>query len=147
MNIFTAKSIIIADKTKRYASTMVNKRTIKYLYKNIRRPKNGLSRRLLTEVEDCCRECFNITFDNEQMTIGALEESNPFRNIRLSSINGFKIVGSEVAVVMEYSILFFNNATGAIDVNIREPEETFFQRLINGIKYRIAHLTAKPCFE
>ncbi len=126
---------------------MVNKRTIKYLYKNIRRPKNGLPRKLFAEVEERCRECFNITFENGLMTIGSLDECSPFRNIRISSINGFKIAGNEVAVVMEQSILFFNNATGTIDVNLREPEESFFQRIVNRIKYRIARLTAKPCLE
>ncbi len=127
--------------------TMANKQTIKYLYKNIRRPKNGLPGNLLAEVEECCRERFNIKFDNGFMTIGTLDECNPFRNIRLSSINGFRIAGNEVAVVTDRSILFFDISTGNISVNIREPEESLFQRFANRIKSIYPHHSAKPCLE
>ncbi len=129
------------------ASTMVNKRTTKYLYKNIRRPKNGLPRKMFAEVEEVCRECFNIKFEDGFMIVGALDEYSPFRRIRISSINGFKIVDKEVAVVTEQSILFFNNNTGAINVNLREPKVSVWQRFVNYLKSFCWHHHTKTCLE
>jgi hypothetical protein len=39
-----------------------------------------------------------------------------------------------VAVVMEQSILFFNNSTGAIKINFRCDDEPWWKRLLSWLK-------------
>ena len=68
------------------------------------------------------------------MIVGVLDYDNPFRRIRLSCIKGFKIVDNEVAVVMEQSILFFNNSTGAIKINFRCDDDPWWKRLFSWLK-------------
>lgn len=107
---------------------MINKVTIKYLYRHTRKPKDGFKESLLEEVAECCKEHFDVAFSNGFMEVRALEADNPFRRIRLNNIQGFKIVGNEVAVVMVRSILFFDNATGAVKINFRCSEPSLWQK-------------------
>ncbi len=113
---------------------MINRITIKYLYKHTHRPKDGFHDSLLRKVADCCREHFKVAFEDGCMIVGVLDYDNPFRRIRLSCIKGFKIVDNEVAVVMEQSILFFNNSTGAIKINFRCDDDPWWKRLFSWLK-------------
>lgn len=113
---------------------MINRITIKYLYKHTHRPKDGFHDSLLRKVADCCREHFKVAFEDGCMIVVVLDYDNPFRRIRLSCIKGFKIVDNEVAVVMEQSILFFNNSTGAIKINFRCDDEPWWKRLFSWLK-------------
>lgn len=79
---------------------MINRITIRYLYKHTHRPKDGFHDSLLRKVADCCREHFKVAFEDGCMIVGVLDYDNPFRRIRLSCIKGFKIVDNEVAVVI-----------------------------------------------
>ena len=90
---------------------------------------------MLRNVADCCREHFKVAFEDGCMIVGVLDCDNPFRRIRLSCIKGFKIVDSEVAVVMEQCILFFNNSTGAIKINFRCDDAPWWQRLLSWFRY------------
>lgn len=108
---------------------MINKVTIKYLYRHTHKPKDGFKKSLLDEVAECCREHFDVAFKDGFMEVRALDADNPFRHISLRNIRGFKIVGSEVAVVMERSILFFDNATGSVKINFRCSEPTLWERI------------------
>lgn len=113
---------------------MISRITIKYLYKHTHRPKDGFHDSLLRKVADCCREHFKVAFEDGCMIVGVFDYDNPFRRIRLSCIKGFKIVDNEVAVVMEQSILFFNNSTGAIKINFRCDDEPWWKRLLSWLK-------------
>lgn len=108
---------------------MINKVAIKYLYKHTKRPKDGLPESKLKEVCEKCSHFFQISFDNEFMTIGSLDDCSPFKQIRLSCINGFEIIDNEVAAVLNSCIIFFNNQTGAIKINIKTESKSVWQRL------------------
>ena len=43
---------------------MINRITIKYLYKHTHRPKDGFHDSLLRKVADCCREHFKVAFED-----------------------------------------------------------------------------------
>ena len=118
---------------------MINKVAIRYLYSHTRRPANGFSRDLFTQVENCCHEFFKISFNENYMTVGSLDEGNPFKRIRLSNINGFKIFDKEVAVIMERSIIFFNNRTGSMKINFRASGQSWWQRLKGWFSFRSCH--------
>jgi len=108
---------------------MINKVAIKYLYKHTKRPKDGLPKEKLEEVCRLCEEHFKISFDDEFMTIGSLDDCSPFKKIRISCIRGFEIADCEVAAVLNYCILFFNNRTGTIKINFKTEGIGFWQRL------------------
>lgn len=126
---------------------MINKVTIKYLYRHTHRPKNGFSASLLNQVVDSCGKFFKIVFEDGYMIVGAFDVDNPFRRIRLSCIKGFRIVDNEVAVVMDQSILFFNNATGAVKINFRCSEESWWQRFLDWLRPCLCRQrrTESPC--
>lgn len=56
------------------------------------------------------------------MVIGTLDTNNPFRRIKFSCIQNIEDLGDEVAVVLNPCIIFFNNITGKININLRNEQ-------------------------
>lgn len=111
---------------------MISKEAIDYLYKKTKRPKNGFSETFLNQISEKCGKHHKLQFKDGYMIIGSLEEYNPFRKIRISAIRGIVELDVVIAVVLNTSIIFFNNHTGKIDINIRsaQPKKTsFFRKL------------------
>ena len=52
---------------------MMNKTSIKYLYKHTKRPKNGFPASVLDKITEECSQFHKISFDKDKMTI-ALQE-------------------------------------------------------------------------
>lgn len=111
---------------------MISKEAIDYLYKKTKRPKEGFSETFLTQISEKCSKYHKLQFNDGYMIIGALEEYNPFRKIKISAIRGIVELDVVIAVVLNTSIIFFNNHTGKIDINIRSAHQkkiSFLQRL------------------
>lgn len=107
---------------------MINKVAIKWLYKHTKRPKAGFPEEVLAEVTKKCEHFFQVSFKDGFMTIGSLEDYSPFKHIRLTCIKGFEIVDPEVAVVTGTYIIFFNNKTGAIKINIKDESRPIWEK-------------------
>ncbi len=109
---------------------MMNKTSIKYLYKHTKRPKNGFPASVLDKITEECSQFHKISFDKDKMTIGALDDGNPFKYIRLTCINGFEIIDHVVAVVMHTGIIFLNNENGSIRIHFKKERQSVWSKII-----------------
>ena len=97
---------------------MVSKDGIKKLYRK-KAPSGGYSKEFLQGICDKCSKFHKLRIADGNLVIGALDESNPFRSLRLSCIKSIEDLGDEEAIVLGPCILFFNNVTGKININFR----------------------------
>lgn len=107
---------------------MLNNEAIRYLYRHAKRPAGGFTDEFLARVCNLCQNFHCLKFEGSFMTITSLETTNPFRKIYMPSIKGIEILDTDVAIVTHTCIIFFDNHTGEISVNIRKTNN---ERLIS----------------
>lgn len=100
---------------------MINKEGIRYLYHS-KRPADGYSDEFLQSICEKCRKFHQIEIKDGFLEIGTLDMNNPFRRIKFSCIQNIEDLGDEVAVVLKPCIIFFNNITGKININLRNEQ-------------------------
>lgn len=70
--------------------------------------------------------------------IGSLDSHNPFRRIDFSRIKSIHDLGDEVAIVFSSCILFLDNNTGKINMNVRTTRNEIIINKINTLLNRLA---------
>lgn len=112
------KLVIIAEQPQK---TMISKEGIRCLYRS-KRPSGGYSDEFLQSICEKCQKFHRIEIKDGFLVIGALDTNNPFRRIKFSCIQSIEDLGDEVAVVLNPCIIFFNNITGKININLRNEQ-------------------------
>lgn len=119
---------------------MISKDGMKRLYK-IKAPSGGYSKEFLQGICDKCSKYHKLHIADGNLVIGALDEKNPFRSLRLSCVKSIEDLGDEVVVVLEPCILFFNNVTGIININFRRNR---FRDKLEYLRIKLCSLFHKP---
>ena len=108
---------------------MINKKVIEELYKKYnKRPESPFDLNL-SLLFDYLVENHNIAIDEENLTIGSIEEDSPFHAIPLRHIHAIVEFGDDIAVILHSSIIFLGKYSNKVHIHIKEDQRGFFARL------------------
>lgn len=118
---------------------MISKEGIKNLYK-AKQPRHGYTTEYLQGICSKCNKNFQMDIVDGDIVIGSLDNHNPFKRISFSRIKSIHDLGDEVAIVFSSCILFLDNISGKININVRTTRSEILINKLNLIFNRIANL-------
>lgn len=108
---------------------MITKHVIAAIYKQFRHQPSNPAQLNIEYLFDEALDYLDITVDDTQVTIGALDANSPFRIIPIRRIYGIAKFDSAVAIVFHSSILFLNRHGKGVSIHIKQPPKSIWQKI------------------
>ena len=106
---------------------MITREKINELYKTCQSPTSNHFD--VNALDNNCLQLYDITFNEEYLTINLCHHNSPLRDIPLSNIIGVEDLSSHTAIILRNSIIFLNKYLIDIKVHVRMEKPSIWQRM------------------
>lgn len=108
---------------------MIDKKVIDSIYKKFNKRPSSPDELNIPLLFEKLPEEANIEINGKELIINSTEPDSPFHAIPIGNINAIIDFDEAVAIVLHSSIIFISKDDGAVNVHIKDLEESWLDRV------------------